>query len=819
MSDISKRLIDLFEQHRIIFWYDEEGNLKDEFDTLNLGVEKLVIENNQFNIKYQILTGNKDTKYLIYSESNEPKYEDNWLLDLQLKSYVFSADRASMLLNDLGIDIIYKPFIKNHINFFESKSRVDSFAKLIDKNDDDKQLAIKMLASLTKCDPKINDITKKLLINDKTYKDICKFSLEGYLWNNIKTKYNYDVESPTFQDFGFKLLQNHMYSFLDKSKCELNKEAVLVVKNWMDSNKDSKSFKKLSLSVQEKLSIASTLNEYKFEDIVNCDTYEFCEQLILSNISKKINSDNFDVNEILEICTIREHTFWYEGYENIYKAFKSAIKLIDTIKKVNLEINEFDEGIELYSSMLSKIDYYYRKYINHANNSEHSEILKTLSDKCENIYLNDYLRVLNNSWQSNIKQYKESKIDYQKNFYDSNVKPLANKGQKVFVIISDALRYECGVELKNKIIGLNRYTADIKPMVGVLPSFTQLGIAALLPNEILGFQGKDDTVYINTKSSKGTANRDRILKNSNEQSTYIDSESFLDFNKLDGREFSKAHQIVYIYHNEIDSTGDKVSSEHKVFDAVEDTFVTMEKIIKQISNMNGANIFITSDHGFLYQNQPTAESEFFKVEKTDDVKKFNRRFIISPTIDENNGIDIYAASDLNIEGTEKIALAKSINKIRLKGGGHRFVHGGATLQEMVIPLITVKKKRKDDVRDVEISCTPINQITTNSVIISFYQEEIVSDKIKPIALKIALFASNKKLLSNFQSYTFNSTDTYDRNREVKLKFDLKQNAVDYSGQNIKLVVKKIFEDSNEEVAYKEYVIKLQLSFVNDFDDF
>lgn len=109
MTEINKRLKELFEQHRIIFWYDEAGNLKDEFESLDLDIEKLIIDNNQFNIKYQILTGDKDTKYLIYSESTEPKYEDNWLLDLQLKSYMFSADRASMILNDLDIDIIYKP--------------------------------------------------------------------------------------------------------------------------------------------------------------------------------------------------------------------------------------------------------------------------------------------------------------------------------------------------------------------------------------------------------------------------------------------------------------------------------------------------------------------------------------------------------------------------------------------------------------------------------------------------------------------------------------------------------------------------------------
>ena len=89
----------------------------------------------------------------------------------------------------------------------------------------------------------------------------------------------------------------------------------------------------------------------------------------------------------------------------------------------------------------------------------------------------------------------------------------------------------------------------------------------------------------------------------------------------------------------------------------------------------------------------------------------------------------------------------------MQGGGNRFVHGGASLQEMVVPLISVKKTRKDDVVDVDVSCIPISQITTNSVMLSFYQEEPIDDKIKPLALKIAFYAKDDKLISNFNSYT------------------------------------------------------------------
>ena len=341
----------------------------------------------------------------------------------------------------------------------------------------------------------------------------------------------------------------------------------------------------------------------------------------------------------------------------------------------------------------------------------------------------------------------------------------------------------------------------------------------MLPNESLSFKGEKDTVYVDGISSKGSKNRDKILKMANERSVYIDSESFLNLNRQEGRAFVKEHEVIYIYHNEIDATGDKKESEHKVFESVEDSFKSIERLIKQIANFNGTNIFITADHGFLYQNTQTKESEFCKVPKYKDAKRFNRRFIIANSIEPHNCIDIYKASNFGIDGNELIALAKSINKIRLQGGGHRFVHGGASLQEMVVPLISIKKRRKDDVRKVEVSAILPSLITTNSVIISFYQEEPIIQKIKPRKLKIAFYAKDDTLLSNSNSFNFNSEDSYDRNREVKLKFDFKQNAHNYSNQDIKLVLKEVIKGSSEEPIYKEYNIKLKLSIVNDFDDF
>ena len=136
MNDVSKRLKELFNKHNIIFWYDDEAKLKNEFDALELDAKKLIIDNNEFNIKYEILSSKKNSKFLVYSDQKVPEYKDNWLLDIQLKSYIFSADKASMILNDLNIDITYKPFIQNHIEFFAAKTREEAFSKQLEENDD-----------------------------------------------------------------------------------------------------------------------------------------------------------------------------------------------------------------------------------------------------------------------------------------------------------------------------------------------------------------------------------------------------------------------------------------------------------------------------------------------------------------------------------------------------------------------------------------------------------------------------------------------------------------------------------------------------------
>ena len=55
MSNVANSLNSLFEKHRLIFWYDPEGEMREEFDGYPLeDGEKVEVNNNQFGLKYRM---------------------------------------------------------------------------------------------------------------------------------------------------------------------------------------------------------------------------------------------------------------------------------------------------------------------------------------------------------------------------------------------------------------------------------------------------------------------------------------------------------------------------------------------------------------------------------------------------------------------------------------------------------------------------------------------------------------------------------------------------------------------------------------------
>ena len=787
---IKNRLNELFKNHRLIFWYDGEREYEDVVKELELdGVKKLFVNNNEFGIKVEVLT-NKEQKYLIYSPAPMPPDKDNWLLDLVLSHYEFKADKVSEILENLGIDLSFRGFVKKYKKFFNSKKRLEEFKKRIESQNEEEFL-LKMMAILLKCE----DSFEYVLLNalKKGMDELEKFNLKEDFFKFIENRFY--IKASSLESLKLQLFNNYFESNL-KNK-SFSKEIKIFLKFWMENIQFREFFKEISKEVAQELNISEKLNNFKLKDILNCELFEECEKFIISFIVSNITSDNVE-----EIINTRKTKIWFEEFENIYKSLIYANKLL------KLEIKDsfgFDGWIENYANNLYEGDYFYRKYYYFRDRAEHIEILKNIDDKIEKFYLNEFLRVINDEFNKYIKEYKITE-NHQQNFFKNITK---DKNKKLFVIISDGLRYECGVELNQEINSINRFKSEINYMISSLPSYTYLGMAALLPHKSLTY--KDNKIFVNDMDSTSIDKRDKILKNYDSNYVAIGYEKFLKMNRSEGREFCKNYEIIYIYHNEIDNMGEK--DEINTFEAVNKTFETIKKLIKQIQNFNGYNILITSDHGFLFTKSSTKESELCQKPEGEFVK-MNRRFAIGRGKENNCSIK-FNANELNIQSEYDFFLAKSINKFRIQGGGHRYVHGGATLEELVIPLLTVKYHRIQDVRDVEVEVIPIRNISTNIVNLTFYQKEAVNEKIKPVTLKV-YFKLDDEILSDIAQIIFDKTDEYEENREEKVTLTFKNEIKNYNNKEINLVIEKIKE--NIPYSYKEIKVKVSIAFFNEFDE-
>ena len=448
-----------------------------------------------------------------------------------------------------------------------------------------------------------------------------------------------------------------------------------------------------------------------------------------------------------------------------------------------------------------------------------------LSEQVENLYSNNYLLKLGDGFQVHVDatpRWEAYPVIQQKAFFEHWVRPYLRKDKRICVIISDAMRYEIGDELLGLIRQEDRYSAELEPVLSTLPSYTQLGMAALLPNKSLAIADNDTgTVLVDGQSSQGTVNRTKILQAALDgRGQAVKAEDFMQLNREDSRELLKGNDVLYIYHNRIDHTGDKMHSEGQAFEAAEQTLADLIRLIKKLTAANANNLLITADHGFIYQNRELDESDFLgDAVSGDDIRYRDRRFVLGKGLSASPAFHHFSSEQLGLDGDMEVQIPKSINRLRLKGSGSRFVHGGASLQEVVIPVLKVNKKRQSDVSAVEVDILrgASSVITSGQLAVTLYQSGPVTEKVQPRHLRTGIYTQSGELISDSHELSFDLTSENPRERELQVRFVLSRKADEANGQEVFLKLEEQHAGTSHYKEYKSLRYLMRRSFTSDFD--
>jgi len=791
-----------FVKDRLVVWRDPEGRFREEFDAVEFPrVTKLVADRNEFALKHRVLIEEPDAYFLIYRTGTPPPDEQNWLLDIEIGYGLFTADKADLIRSELNLPLQYVELIREHIPFFAARQRTLRLKGLITATDGTAAIRRHMLAVCSGADSADEAILEALLADlsgetDTAWSLITRAGLAGAFWDLVRSRYGYRSEDPTLADLAQALFTG-VYAMTFDEETTITPDASVLLNRWSGMVSTRPLFIALSDRIAGDLRIEADLSTRPFGGVSRLQLFRAADEAVLRTLVSRIGAQEIPLEETRRVIQARRGSLWYEEFRDLYEALQSAAELLDRLAAFAAPEMTLETGVTSYAETWFRVDQLYRKFILHRGRTVYTDHLEGLAQRVEHLYTDLFVPKLNAAWQGVIDRtetWRTGRLVEQRRFFEAHVAPLRKRNTKVIVIISDALRYEAAEELYRLIRGQPRFEAQLSPMLGVIPSYTQLGMAALLPNRELRIQ-PDAQVRVDGKSATGTPAREKVLALGAKGDTVraLQAEDVDRMGKEDLRALIRDHEIVYIYHNVIDSIGDSPKTESEACLAVERALDQLEKLVRRLAGNNASNLLITSDHGFLYQAHPIHEGDFSSASiDAPGVTHETQRFVLGHDLQASEGLDLFRPKRAGLEGDVDILLPRSIARLGRKGKGSRFVHGGASLQEIVVPVITINKARKDDIEEVEVEVIGSGSriLTTGQLTVRLYQSKPATEKRKPLRLRIGLEGPDRTPISNEEERIFDFASEDARQREVSIRLLLSKAAEAFNGGEVRLVLRR-----------------------------
>ena len=833
MKSIHESLQHVLHRNRIVFWYDPAGDWTEDFEGFSdENVTKLRVSGNDFGTKVRVVREpDPEARFLIYVPASQPAHTSNWLYDPLLQGYEFKADKASLALHEAGLRAEFLALAEQHAAFFKSDKRSQALKAQLAPGDEAPEIRLKMIAILADTEAEIDALILHFLAKavagttmdlfDPVSDCLNAAALTDPFWREVSRIFGYTSPTPSLRDFAVLLFRGADPLVTEVA---LHPHARVFLRRWKDSQRYCESFRLWSRQMEQEMQVEGALERTDSRtNLADSDTFEIFERFTLHRLCQAFEK-GASATDLRGVIFQRRGSFWYPDHKDGYCALERAVEMRELLAAAELTMDSLASGLKRYVASWWRIDMAYRLCTLHLRRYGHLHVMKQVTAWVEKAYVNEFLLVLTDRWSDQVRRLEKWECDVlpaQTRFFDVYVRPFLRRNQKVFVIVSDALRFEAATDFAQRLRVANRWTAEVDALFGSVPSFTQLGMASLLPGTRWSVDPETGAASVDGRSATGTPGRAEILRQSGHQkAAALNAEQFLDLNtKTDGRALMRDHEVIYIFHNHIDKVGDAAATEAKTVEAVEQAFEELELIIRKVANINGSNMLLTADHGFLFQQDDVDISDFAALPAAEQWTFPAQRFALGRGIAETATVKVFRAADLGLDGDWSAAFPLSLGRFPRPGSGKRYVHGGISLQEIVVPVVKIHKARADDTDRVEVELLRVPaKITTGQLSISLFQDKPAVDKVLPRTLRAAVYAGNSVLISERKTVTFDSRDPEARQRETLLTLVLSHAADDFNGQEVELRLEEKVQGSEQFITYRAQSVKLQKPFAMDFDE-
>ncbi|WFU25116.1 PglZ domain-containing protein [Bradyrhizobium sp. CB1717] len=457
-----------------------------------------------------------------------------------------------------------------------------------------------------------------------------------------------------------------------------------------------------------------------FAGLGSTDTFRFAERVLLAQCGELVAAKKFD--EALEIIGGLEHSFWLErdvGRKAQWEACRLMAELGILGVAVHAAIGKASGDANTWISAYAAKDGWFR--LDQAQRRLEAWVAN-LDDEPEERPLGVVRGIYEDACRAMAEGFTRALVAakwtvssslHQTKIYSGIV---SEQPKPVAYFFVDAMRFEMGVELAERLPQV--VEVSVRPAVCVLPSITPIGMAALQPGASSSFSVVEQAgalgVRIDDAFLPDLAARKKFASSRIPKLADVALDELLSLQpsrlvkRIDGA------QVVIVRSQEIDHAGERgfTFQARQVMDTVIDN---LARAVRKLATAGIENCVLTADHGHLFFPSDRDESMRLDPPGGDEVDLHRRCWIgrggATPT-----GCVRVTASALGYDSDLDFVFPAS-NAVFKAGGDLAFHHGGPSLQEMVIPVVTVRMKTSAPKRSTSepVTATGLPDAVTNRI--------------------------------------------------------------------------------------------------------
>lgn len=806
---IQKRIYNYFDCNsrlHVLFIFDSMGHISPELEGREWHENYIykVFDGAWFNTKYNIeFTWKEKNVVLLFPAGICPNSEESMLrfplLDMLKANMEYKEDDYATFMQQYQLPERFKVFVSKNVAELSS-SKVNGILKdYLNREAFSEDVAVRAMISSYFDDKKLlewDKIIVKMVILGQQSQEKKRTAFFKRVQNNVSVKNA--IDSKLTSIFGFSYSENDLVKVKALAESiKYNSITQMLTESVHDNYKKYKIKKTIAIEQLNKIYdfgvsdkslsddfrsalevLANGIQEQSIIDAYGIDaeyynlTEALCWPILTEVLKNKLIADPEYTNDKMRSLGMK-----VPASSDMYRVIKYVEQLALYYTKIkdfsSFKFSKPDDYIQLYLNEFYLLDTFYRKSlaIYHELVTKDIPVIESLNEVKRKLDL-DYAKicnVFNLEWLTCIKEngdnFDSVSLKKQENFFTENY----DSSVKQVVIISDALRYEVALELMQEL-SKEKLMATITPYRAMLPTETKFCKPSLLPHNSLALVGTDMQVDGTTLNS--IDQRTAHVSKYKDKSICINYDDLMNMDSAFQRELFK-RPLVYIFHNTIDDAGHS-QNPFEVISACTKSIEQLAVLFRKLhSSWNVSNVFLTSDHGFIYNDMKFEDKDKHSI--TDDTIEKKTRYYLTTSTEKIDGIvkfPLGKVSGMKSALPTYVAVPEGTNRLAAPGG-YGFAHGGATLQEMIIPVIQSNSRRTEKTDKVNLTLLSFDlSMVSSRVKITIVQSEAIS--MTKIARKIiAAVYSNDEVVTKIEKLTLDSADANNlNNRLFEIALDL-----------------------------------------------